>query len=142
MAKEFKEFDKKFSAAEIRGQRELWLVADDNYVASISKWKYADIIVSWHNAFIRDAVYMCDSAEEWQMFRVSLKGLTTREKLSMLERRCHFFLTEDETATTTYETICDKQVSRHTIEHCRIDNYIGALVRGGQLAVGTYEVLK
>ena len=60
------------------------------------------------------AVYTGEGAEDWQFFRVGLKGLSTQAKL-----RCLQWYREHS------EDKGDKDV--------RIDNYLGALIRGGQL---------
>lgn len=119
MAKEFKDFDKMFSTAEIEACRNTYLVGRSSN--QYSKW-HEEINV-WSNAEVREAVYFAEGSHRWQLVRVSMKGLTTQEKLYMLHM---YFL---------------KHRGEHWVK-CRVDNYIGALVRGGQLSVGTYEVLK
>ena len=61
--------------------------------------------------------------EKWQEFRVSLKGLSTEDKIRRL--RSYDWNGEHEGE----EADCDTCI--------RIDNYIKALCRGGQLAAGT-----
>lgn len=126
MAKEFKNYDKAFTKAQIERKRAQYLLGDHS---DIKFWRYRDTIEVHSNERIRECVYFIYDAEEWQLFRVSLKGLTTQQKLRMLELRYDTWITSiyNETAR---------------VEKVRIDNYIGALVRGGQLAAGTYEVLK
>ena len=51
----------------------------------------------------------------WQKFRISLKGLSTTRKLDQLDRWLHMS-----------ETI-------PRARQVQVDNYIGALLRGGQL---------
>jgi hypothetical protein len=129
MAKEFKDWDKKFTSQEIKEVRDKYYVLDAQLQEDIDKrthWIYADEIKVWSNVDVRHAVYEAKDAWEWQRFRVALKGLTTRQKLYMLEIR--------------YSGRAHEYNDQ--LEFCRIQNYIGALVRGGQLAVGTYEVLK
>jgi len=60
--------------------------------------------------------------EEWQKFRVSMKGKSTREKLDML--REYYYAPGASTRPT------DEDVA------IRVDNYIKALCRGGQLYPG------
>lgn len=127
MAKEFKQFDKMFTKAQIEKKRAQYL--NIGGYSHIKFWEYRDSIETHTNERIRECVYEIYDAEEWQLFRVSLKGLTTQQKLRMLEVRYQTWVALQET-----EVAC--------VEKCRIDNYIGALVRGGQLAVGTYEVQK
>lgn len=59
--------------------------------------------------------------DEWQAFRRSLKGQTTENKLIWLRAR--------------YAGIREKYARVPWEEKCRIDNYINALKRGGQLTV-------
>lgn len=63
------------------------------------------------------AVYNSPDAEEWQRFRVSLKGLSTQEKLYCL----------------AWRQVEERPHDKLVLERIRVDNYIGALVRGGQL---------
>ena len=66
--------------------------------------------------------------EKWQAFRLSLKGLTTEQKLyKLVERRQQ--AKRDNGGILPYA------------EQIRIDNYINALKRGGQLN-GHLEIVK
>jgi len=131
MAKEFKEWDKKFSASQIYECQKEYLgnMAGSNS-NMITKWIYADQIRTWSNEEIRHAVYFEDGAEDWQLFRVSMKGLTTKEKLYMLGVRRDEYVNDETAGSLSF-----------VLERCRIDNYIGALRRGGQLNE-KYEVVK
>jgi hypothetical protein len=125
VAKEFKDFDTKFSRAQINV-----VLADYLYNGSSEAdrngYKRWDLKLDyWTNDEIRQAVYELEDSERWQLFRVSMKGRTTSEKLYML----HNYYAKHDAAT----------VAR---EKCRIDNYIGALKRGGQLDSTTLQVLK
>jgi hypothetical protein len=64
--------------------------------------------------------------EEWQKFRLSMKGVATRHKLDML--------------VDYYDdnVVYNDSVTQQEIEDVkiRIDNYIKALCRGGQLEPG------
>lgn len=64
------------------------------------------------------AVYEHPTAEEWQKFRVSLKGLSTKEKLYCLAWRLAQY---------------NKAEAIYRLELIRVNNYLGALIRGGQL---------
>lgn len=57
--------------------------------------------------------------EDWQKFRLSMKGQSTERKLNMLEEYYNAHVGEDEDNVTI-----------------RVDNYIKALCRGGQLYPG------
>jgi hypothetical protein len=54
--------------------------------------------------------------EEWQKFRLSLKGISTKEKLDKLVDYYH------------------TETNQQTVD-IRVDNYLKALARGGQIAV-------
>lgn len=77
------------------------------------KWPYK--VESWSMPEILEAT----KSEHWQKFRKSLKGLSTRQKLLLLEeyQMCQ-------------EGMSDEDVELRLI---RVDNYINALKRGGQL---------
>lgn len=123
MVQEFKDYDKvyskfkgKFMAYETgQGFCEMMAEAD-----SVTEWTYK--VGKYTNAEIRNAVYFAEGFEEWQKFRVSLKGFNTKEKLVRLwYRRGHF-------------KCADATEGLAALERLRIDNYLGALVRGGQLS--------
>jgi hypothetical protein len=63
---------------------------------------------------VQFAVYHAEDHVEWQKFRVGLKGLTTKEKLYCLQ----------------WYTVHNED-NLHT--DVRVHNYLGALIRGGQL---------
>lgn len=102
-------------------------VFDGIDVLEINGWKYSVSLGCWPRKDIMYAVYESKTAEAWQMFRVSLKGMETRMKLLRLRERLR--------KTSTLGQI------EMTLEIIRIDNYIGALVRGGFLNKH-YEVIK
>lgn len=76
--------------------------------------EWARSVGSWNMQFI----LKCVDNDAWQAFRRSMKGVSTEEKLDMLED----YVRTHEVAGT-YDIV----------EQCRIDNYINALLRGGQL---------
>ena len=67
----------------------------------------------------------CVLDANWQEFRLSLKGLSTYEKLANLE---HWRMRHAEQSTT--QSGVEKLPRRVQVQ---IDNYINALKRGGQL---------
>lgn len=80
-------------------------------------------IRSWSQPMIQHSVN--DAA--WQRFRISLKGLSTENKLDNLEGYCQRR---------------EKDGNRMSMEdQCRIDNYINALLRGGQLKRGKANIV-
>jgi hypothetical protein len=81
----------------------------------------------WPQSLIHVAVYNSEGSENWQQFRVSMKGQSTRMKLVRLRQwyidYCMHLASETD----------ERSMMVHKLNKCRIDNYIGALVRGGQL---------
>jgi ribosomal protein L44E len=65
----------------------------------------------------------CVQCDEWQVFRISLKGRPTEQKLEYLQK--------------WYNSMVDRWPRRTKVQ---VDNYINALKRGGQLALdGTVQ---
>lgn len=124
--KRFKEWENKFTTVEIVASRQKWLYNGSIEADRCSYVKWPVKVAQWEQEFVQYCVYELHDPREWQLFRVSMKGLTTYEKLYMLHNRfitlCEEPSSKDEVAWHVYK-----------IEKCRIDNYIGALVRGGQL---------
>lgn len=118
MAKEFKNYDKMFKKGSDSDLSHHDLVE----ARKIVRWEHP---VNQHSMdVIRAAVYYADDHLNWQQFRVSLKGQSTQVKLWRLDRK--FRLAQ--------------QLGFHE-DIVRVDNYIGALKRGGQLnAAG--EIIK
>ena len=92
-------------------------------IQSITGWNF--LVGSYRQSQVQNAVYKCASAREWQIFRVALKGLTTKQKLYLLAIRYKDLLQQ-----ATVESGVDPRDHEGFIQ---IDNYIGALVRGGLL---------
>ena len=69
--------------------------------------------------------------ENWQLFRVSMKGESTTEKLRMLEK----YFDEAHEAAQALPTR-ERQIQETEDVRIRVDNYIKALSRGGQLYPG------
>lgn len=112
----FKSFDTRFTNHQIAVQRETWLRGFEDS-EPMKKWPHN--VQQWSQNRVQFAVYEASDHEEWQLFRVSLKGLTTYEKLYCLDRYLDALAREDQHGWD--------------LNVCRVDNYIGALVRGGQL---------
>ena len=72
----------------------------------VSPWSMDDILSA-----VKD--------DDWQALRLSLKGIPTEEKLDRLEEYM--------------ASIDGRSANEAWRMHCRIDNYINALKRGGQL---------
>lgn len=121
--KEFKAWDKHFSKAELQYFRDTspYFTSTYDYVMSRHSWMYSQYRQSWDQETIQEAAYKREDAREWQKFRVALKGLTTEAKLAALEIYWEIHVQHS------------NSISISRINHCRVDNYIGALIRGGQL---------
>ena len=129
MAKEFKDFDVKYKPFAGKGLVEIVRlgghIAQDD-IAACDHWPHKDRFTEDYSMqSIRYAVYEAPGAEEWQKFRVSLKGLTIREKLYCL---MWYWDTHIEPGISAYES-----VNEWSHQVMRINNYLGALKRGGQL---------
>lgn len=107
MAKEFKQWDKAFSKAEINACRKRYLNQHTDYTHCPIDY------VHIHYSDARYAVYEAEGFRDWQLFRVAMKGISTQGKLSMM---WFYWITHQD-----------------DINKIRIWNYIGALKRGGQL---------
>lgn len=119
MAKEFMDFNKKYKhLIRTDAAEDNTMKAAANEMAKAGKWPHE--VKQWNHDQVRFAVYIAPSADEWQQFRVSLKGQSTAMKLARLDLR--YLAAEHAPNQGDWE-----------LEKIRIDNYIGALVRGGQL---------
>lgn len=119
MAREFKDYDVIFAAN--RAQTMINIEKSHGKIAAedwVDKKSWAEFIPEWDcEGYVRQdinyAVYQAEDAEEWQKFRVGLKGLVTEAKLYCLA----WYYGQQSTV----------------LRHIRVHNYLGALVRGGQL---------
>lgn len=129
MAKEFKDYDQKYKRFAGTALLQIEAVGgkvNKDDIAACDHWTHTDRFTEEYSMqTIRYAVYEAPGAEEWQKFRVSLKGLTTREKLYCLNWYYDMHVSVGPGAHLTLE-----DWSRHIL---RINNYLGALKRGGQL---------
>lgn len=122
MTQEFKDYDKQFadnygkSFQNLGGtlEDEAGLIYHKSWYDFVRRWKYE----THKREAIQSAVYRAPGCAEWQFFRVGLKGLSTRHKLWCLWKY--------------YES--GAPGSDRWLRKIRIDNYLGALVRGGQLS--------
>lgn len=148
MAQEFKLFDDKHR--KLKGKLFDGESASALQVraSTITGWDYSQEETLWTRKEIRHAVYEADTADAWQQFRVSLKGFDTHWKLARLEAR--YLKIRDKVVATLDELgernkhliVYDTSLSEEEkMEKCRIDNYIGALRRGGQLD-SNYRIAK
>jgi len=99
---------------------------------SLDKWVYD--IKTYSPSEVK---VFCVQDREWQGFRLSMKGVTTQKKLSMLYAR--------RAGLRRGSVKCELNLCgngnlcrRHEVQ---IDNYLNALKRGGQLGMNK-EVLK
>jgi hypothetical protein len=115
MSKEFKAYDKKYSSLRDSIPHVERTQLDTTVIKQVEKWPFT--IRTYTHEQIAKAVYDSPGSEEWQQFRVSLKGQSTHLKIFRLIVRRHIKASEPD----------------YWLEKIRIDNYIGALVRGGQL---------
>jgi hypothetical protein len=122
MAQEFRQWDKVFSRQEIVQAQHDWRSISKTHGTNFMDMKgWTRFVQYWTHEQVREVVYLTHDAADWQLFRVSLKGLSTLEKLRLLEG-----------AFKEYVEGGDNEAVQQKWK-CRIDNYIGALVRGGQL---------
>lgn len=106
----------------------------DEAVALIAGWPHMEKFTEdYSREQIAYAVYDSLEADHWQKFRVSLKGLSTKEKLYCLAYYWRTEVTDALKLSTEHEA-----VQRDII---RVNNYLGALKRGGQLD-GNLTIIK
>jgi len=79
-------------------------------------------------ALTREGIDAAVDDDEWQAFRLSLKGVPTAEKLDQLD----YYLKSTNPACTPEEA---------HVREVRVDNYINALLRGGQLKKICHELI-
>ena len=116
--KKFEEFNRKYAhlaRSDEDESHELQIRSQE-----IKCWMHK--VESWIQQDVQFAVYESLDHEEWQKFRCSLKGQSTKMKLVRLGDYLMDNINRDDVG----------EVYRKIIM-CRVDNYIGALVRGGQL---------
>lgn len=133
MGKEFKEWERKFTTQELRTERARWLTPVRVGETLPQAWPHK--VQQWDQKYVQICVYGLASSVDWQRFRCSMKGTTTPEKLYMLNAYGEVFIKPANQSDVLWH---EKKINM-----CRVDNYIGALVRGGQLSSDRqYRVLK
>lgn len=101
----------------------------------IQCWPYAKHFTEgYSHDHISFAVYESPTAENWQRFRVSLQGLSTSQKLYCLMAYWEVHVAKSLERMGAHPDLT-------IVELVRINNYLGALKRGGQLSK-TLDVLK
>lgn len=97
---------------------------------------HANVVVKWPFQVMpyttSEVTEFCVRDQEWQKFRLTLKGVPTFKKLEMLNMRRDANIKAN---SHKLEVYVDR---RHQVQ---IDNYINALKRGGQLNMDL-EVVK
>lgn len=73
-----------------------------------------------------DQIWEAIKDDRWQAFRISLKGIPTTDKLLKLDT----YLMQ---AAMRNKCTIEELHLKDWKEKCRIDNYINAILRGGQL---------
>lgn len=124
MAKEFEMYNRKY--AHLAGtclkniETEGGKVAKED-IAIFTSWDQDTwgYFASYSHEKVAWAVYHAEGAEEWQKWRVSMKGLSTKEKLFCL--------------AAYYVRHINQGPRIEELRQIRINNYIGALIRGGRL---------
>jgi hypothetical protein len=133
MAKEFKDYNTKYAKLKNTFLGYELVKNDRAYFVDLAKytfkWRYMDALVKAAHTEIAYAVYKSDGAEEWQMFRVSLQGMSTSMKLARLEYRWRLYVVHGEDATV------------EALERCRINNYVDSMKRSGLINLAG-EILK
>ena len=134
----FKKFEKKLAPA-IKEMHRLMVDSCNRpdhlkMIREITKWDR--IVKTYNQGEVHWAVYHSSTAEQWQVFRAGLKGLTTKQKLYMLE----ILLVRTDGAVyvaglrdAPKGTNLTEAQKERDLNYIRVDNYLGALVRGGQL---------
>lgn len=125
MAKEFKTFDKKY--AKLMGGALKFIRKQGGSIAGSDIEEFThwpdpirqQFTEAYEHSQIRFAVYEAPDADEWQKFRVGLKGLSTKEKLYCLS---WWWLHASDILFTDFNR-----------DKIRVNNYLGALKRSGHL---------
>ncbi len=129
MAKEFKEFDKRFAKLAGTALKTIESIAGSiaqEDIRECDHWPWMDQFTeNYTRGAIAYAVYTAPDSLEWQKFRVSLKGLSTYEKMYALMWYWDVHISQGPGSHVSVE------VYRRFI--IRVNNYLGALKRSGHL---------
>jgi hypothetical protein len=98
----------------------------ERLISNMKEWPYT---VEYHS---RKEIQVLTKDVNWQVFRKSLIGMPTTQKLEHLLRRLD--------AKREFNAVTGQTQFKHE-EKVRVDNYLNALLRGGQLNV-RYQVVK
>ncbi len=124
----FKDYDNAFTGQQLTAERVKFKAFDD--VSGIKYWAHG--YVQPDQADVQFAVYKAEDFIRWQLFRVALKGISTQQKLRMMYVRWEMFDCDH----VDYGMIRGNVYSAtdiQALEWIRLNNYVGALRRGGQL---------
>ena len=108
-------------------------IAVSEQFESLDKWVYQ--IQTYSPTEVK---VFCVQDREWQGFRLSLKGMSTQKKLSMLYARRAGLMRK---SIKCVSALCDDRDGLCRRHQVQIDNYLNALKRGGQLGLEA-QVLK
>lgn len=129
MNRSFEDFNKAFSKNVIMFERDRWLYTGSTPEERDGYKRWPHHVQSWKRKQVIYAVSEHPTHRDWQKFRVAMKGTTTSQKLYMLD---NWLASRAQEGDPDWET-----------EIIRVDNYIGALVRGGLLSPSPkYEVIR
>jgi hypothetical protein len=128
MAKEFQQFNRKY--AKLAGTALKFITSVGGQIPQediddLDQWDSTEypFTEDYSHEKVRYCVYEAPDADNWQMFRVSLKGLNTKEKLYALS----WWIVN--ASTIAHERLATNPAR----DLVRVNNYLGALKRSGHL---------
>lgn len=129
MAKEFQDFNRRYAklaGTALKTIKRIGGQIPQEDIDNITEWGYREHFTEAYSAAdIRYAVYESTYHDTWQQFRVSLKGLNTKEKLYALS---WYWDRNIAPGTGIFQSREQWQY-----EIIRVNNYLGALKRSGHL---------
>ncbi len=87
----------------------------------ITKGWIHDARAGWPQSHVQ---HYCVQDPDWQKIRLSMKGIDTKDKLAIL---LDWYTKQKAMAKANMDWVADERIE------CQVDNYLGALRRGGQL---------